>query len=348
MKKKRMATAILTAAMVLSAVPTAFAADNITVTVDGQKVIFEDQQPVNINGRVMVPVRAVAEKMGWEVSFEKFPGNTVVDGKFQEESHAFMVKNVDEIASVSRSFGYLTNITIEKGTIISGSNAGYGDEKALVAKPVVQNGRTLLGIRDIAEGLYANVEWDGATKTVAITTKPVEQFPDYDKLTAYIADYRKMLDETSVEEEIEKKQEQEKTVEVDSSQYAEEILRLVNEEREKVGVDPLELDDTLTKAANIRAEEITKVFDHTRPNGESYRSLLEEMGVDISCTGENINGGSFDKPSSAMELWMSSKGHRQNILNPDFNYIGVGYVIESESNGVFDDATSRWVQIFRK
>ena len=63
MKKKRMVTALLTTAMVFGAVPTAFAADNITVTVDGQKVSFGDQQPVNINGRVMVPVRAVAEKM---------------------------------------------------------------------------------------------------------------------------------------------------------------------------------------------------------------------------------------------------------------------------------------------
>ena len=75
MKKKRMVTALLTTAMVFGAVPTAFATDNITVTVDGQKVSFGDQQPVNINGRVMVPVRAVAEKMGWDVSFEKYSPN---------------------------------------------------------------------------------------------------------------------------------------------------------------------------------------------------------------------------------------------------------------------------------
>ena len=85
MKKKRMVTALLTTAMVFGAVPTAFAADNITVTVDGQKVSFGDQQPVNINRRVMVPVRAVAEKMGWDVSFEKYSTNDspVVNGRFQ-------------------------------------------------------------------------------------------------------------------------------------------------------------------------------------------------------------------------------------------------------------------------
>lgn len=42
MKKKRIMTALLTTAMVFGAVPTAFAADNITVTVDGQKVSFGD------------------------------------------------------------------------------------------------------------------------------------------------------------------------------------------------------------------------------------------------------------------------------------------------------------------
>lgn len=59
--KKRLA-AILAATMVLGTVPCAFAADQITVTVDGEKVNFEDQQPVNIDGRIMVPIRDVAEK----------------------------------------------------------------------------------------------------------------------------------------------------------------------------------------------------------------------------------------------------------------------------------------------
>ena len=98
MKKKRMVTALLTTAMVFGAVPTAFAADNITVTVDGQKVSFGDQQPVNINGRVMVPVRAVAEKMGWDVSFEKYSTNDspVVNGRFQEYNHVSLNKTVKE------------------------------------------------------------------------------------------------------------------------------------------------------------------------------------------------------------------------------------------------------------
>ena len=177
MKKKRIMTALLTTAMVFGAVPTAFAADNITVTVDGQKVSFGDQQPVNINGRVMVPVRAVAEKMGWDVSFEKYSTNDspVVNGRFQEYNHVSLNKTVKEDKDLDRKYLYFTTITIEKKTIISGSSGHLEEEKALVADPVVKNGRTLLGIRDLANGLNADVQWDGARKEVKLTTKPVEQ-----------------------------------------------------------------------------------------------------------------------------------------------------------------------------
>lgn len=349
---KKIMSIVLAAVLSLGIIQSAFAIDNITVTIDGEEVVFDDQQPVNINGRVMVPVRAVAEQMGWEVSFEKYPGNTIVDGHFQEESHVFMMKNVDEIASVNRKFGYLTNITLERGTILSGSNAGYSPEEDLVAKPVVQNGRTLLGIRDIAEGLYADVRWDGATKTVIITTKPVEQFPNYDKLMEYIDEYRGVVKEqnenTAAALEAEKNSEVKlkEAVEEARSGYVDEMLRLVNKEREEAGIAPLELDDTLTKAASIRAKEICEVFDHTRPNGENFRSILKEMGTSTSYVGENINRGTFESPESAMKLWMSSETHRSNILNPNYKYIGIGYTFESESNGVFDDTISNWVQIF--
>ena len=137
----------------------------------------------------------------------------------------------------------------------------------MVADPVVKNGRTLLGIRDLANGLNADVQWDGARKEVKLTTKPVEQYPNYDKLLKYIEEYRKAVGEqTDKQKEQQEQQKQEKVDVTNESSYAEQMLRLVNEEREKVGVSPLELDSTLTAAAQIRAKEIIEVFDHTRPN----------------------------------------------------------------------------------
>ena len=351
MKKKRMVTALLTTAMVFGAVPTAFAADNITVTVDGQKVSFGDQQPVNINGRVMVPVRAVAEKMGWDVSFEKYSTNDspVVNGRFQEYNHVSLNKTVKEDKDLDRKYLYFTTITIEKKTIISGSSGYLEEEKALVADPVVKNGRTLLGIRDLANGLNADVQWDGARKEVKLTTKPVEQYPNYDKLLKYIEEYRKAVgDQTDNQKEQQKEQQQEQQKQEeaavkDESSYADAVIRLINEERKKAGLNPLEKNEKMMSAAAVRAEEINEVFGHTRPNGKACRTVLEELGYEGDYAGENIAGGQ-KTPEKAVQAWLNSEGHRNNALNPNAKYTGVGFL--HKVNGSY--TYYNWVQIFAR
>ena len=350
MKKKRMVTALLTTAMVFGAVPTAFAADNITVTVDGQKVSFGDQQPVNINGRVMVPVRAVAEKMGWDVSFEKYSTNDspVVNGRFQEYNHVSLNKTVKEDKDLDRKYLYFTTITIEKKTIISGSSGHLEEEKALVADPVVKNGRTLLGIRDLANGLNADVQWDGARKEVKLTTKPVEQYPNYDKLLKYIEEYRKAVGEQTdnqkeQQKEQQEQQKQEEAAVKDESSYADAVIRLINEERKKAGLNPLEKNEKMMSAAAVRAEEINEVFGHTRPNGKACRTVLEELGYEGDYAGENIAGGQ-KTPEKAVQAWLNSEGHRNNALNPNAKYTGVGFL--HKVNGSY--TYYNWVQIFAR
>src|SRR5699024_11837314 len=67
--------------------------------------------------------------------------------------HIMIQKNVDVGKDLGRNFIYLTNITMETNSILVGNSGYYAEEEKLKATPVVQNGRTLLGVRDIAEGL---------------------------------------------------------------------------------------------------------------------------------------------------------------------------------------------------
>lgn len=352
MKKKRMMTALLTTAMVFGAVPTAFAADNITVTVDGQKVSFGDQQPVNINGRVMVPVRAVAEKMGWDVEWFTYYGNTVVDGQFQQE-HDIVLKNIVKKSDTYWA-GYQTNINIEHQTRSSriDGKTPYQTKEAPVTVPIATiNGRTLLGIRDIAECTYSDIKWDSASQTVQITTKPVEQFPKYSDVLEY-ANIRegdtKRLQTESEETNLknnknqQEQQKQEEAAVTDESSYADEVIRLVNKEREKAGLSSLEANKELTSAAEVRAKEISKVFGHTRPDGNSFNTAAKEAGFDGDYIGENIAGGRMT-PADVVEGWMNSEGHRKNILRPEYNYIGVAYLHKSNS-----EYGRYWVQIFAR
>ena len=120
--------------------------------------------------------------------------------------------------------------------------------------------------------------------------------------------------------------------------YAEKIVNLVNAERRKAGVAELKMDPGLMTAANKRSKEISESFSHSRPDGRECFSVLNEVSLPIYyAAGENIAYG-YPSPEAVMNGWMNSPGHRGNILDPDFKYIGVGVYEEY--------AMLYWTQIF--
>ena len=125
---------------------------------------------------------------------------------------------------------------------------------------------------------------------------------------------------------------------VSLAEYAEAVVRLVNQERAKAGLDSLSVNQAAAAAANVRAREIEGAFSHTRPNGRSYSTALKEQGASYRAAGENIAYGQRSA-EQVMEGWMNSSGHRANILNAQYTAIGVG-VYRSASG------TLHWVQLF--
>ena len=121
-----------------------------------------------------------------------------------------------------------------------------------------------------------------------------------------------------------------------SSSFISRVVELCNEQRAANGIGPLTEDATLDSKAAIRAGETVTKFDHTRPDGSSCFSVLDD--VEWSAVGENIAAGQ-PTPEEVVECWMNSDGHRANILNPSFNKIGVGYATGG-------DYGSYWVQLF--
>lgn len=123
--------------------------------------------------------------------------------------------------------------------------------------------------------------------------------------------------------------------------YEQEVLRLVNVEREKRGLNPLKWDSELSKAARFKSEDMRdhNYFDHESPTFGSLENLLGFFKISYSSAGENLAGGLFH-PEDAVEGWMNSPGHRENILNPQFTHLGVGY---ADGDGYF---LAYWTQIF--
>lgn len=125
----------------------------------------------------------------------------------------------------------------------------------------------------------------------------------------------------------------------DSDQaYIRQVIELVNEERAKRGLSPVTEDSGVSAAAAVRAQEITRSFSHTRPDGTSYNTVLNQSGVSYMGSGENIAYGQ-QTPAAVMNGWMNSQSHRDNILNGNYSKIGVGYY--ENAGGV-----KYWVQLF--
>lgn len=109
--------------------------------------------------------------------------------------------------------------------------------------------------------------------------------------------------------------------------YEREVVRLVNLERAKAGLSPLEYDWQLSRVARYKSEDMqkNKYFSHTSPTYGSPFNMMKSFGISYKTAGENIARG-YQTPSAVVNGWMNSKGHRANILNSSFTHIGVGYV----------------------
>ncbi|MET8561492.1 CAP domain-containing protein [Streptomyces flaveolus] len=103
-----------------------------------------------------------------------------------------------------------------------------------------------------------------------------------------------------------------------------QVLKLVNDERAKVGCSPLAANSSLTKLAEAFSDDMAArgYFDHTDPDGRTPWDRAGTAGI-TDLGGENIARGQADA-AAVMAAWMGSPGHRANILNRDFKTLGVG------------------------
>jgi uncharacterized protein YkwD len=110
------------------------------------------------------------------------------------------------------------------------------------------------------------------------------------------------------------------------------IFDKTNVERSKAGFKNLILTTDLTRVSQQHTKNMCEknIFQHeSNKLPEGWRTLIDRMKiVQVNSGAENIALRTFDKPeywsSAIVKGWMESKGHKKNILNPEFKYIGLG------------------------
>lgn len=113
--------------------------------------------------------------------------------------------------------------------------------------------------------------------------------------------------------------------------YAYKVLDLVNKERKAKDLSSLTLDPVLMDAAMVRAGELVLLFSHTRPNSGNCITASSYIRAENAAEGAT-------SPEDAVDSWMNSPGHKQNILTSSYKTLGVGCIKY--------DGRYYWIQCF--
>lgn len=109
------------------------------------------------------------------------------------------------------------------------------------------------------------------------------------------------------------------------------VLDLMNEERDNVGVAPMQWSPILALTAYDKLQEMEKqhTFRHVLPDKKPFVEIIFSGGYPtrnadgtIVSAGENLSCG-YETPESMIRAWMNSEGHRRNILEPRYTEAGI-------------------------
>lgn len=120
--------------------------DTIKIKIDGE-YITPDSDPVIVNDRTLVPIRAVAEKLGFIVDWDP-------------EERIVLINNEKVLLLFEIDNPYMLEVYFDKQ-----------EGKELDVAPTIMNDRTYLPLRAVGEALGCDVDWDASTRTVIINSK---------------------------------------------------------------------------------------------------------------------------------------------------------------------------------
>lgn len=108
---------------------------------------------------------------------------------------------------------------------------------------------------------------------------------------------------------------------------AQKVLDQTNQERSKLGLPVLKYNSLLSQSATQKAQDMftNNYWAHTSPSGTSPWNFFKNVDYKYSIAGENLARDFYDT-ESLLKAWMNSPTHKENIINPKYQEIGIGVV----------------------
>lgn len=104
------------------------------------------------------------------------------------------------------------------------------------------------------------------------------------------------------------------------------VLDATNAERRGSGQSELKLNDLLSRAASVKAQDMASrnYWSHNTPENTPPWNFVRATGYDAPKLGENLAAGFVDAHST-VKAWMASPSHRDNLLDPTYSQVGFGF-----------------------
>ena len=332
-------------------IPNVIRADNpITVTVDGQPVAFVDQEPVIIDGYVLAPVRGVFAQMGFTVNWNSVQRTAILSMDdtviiIPIAGNTFTVNGATVIPPVpQRVINGRLMLPLRAIAEAVGGRADW-DSTNRVAM-IILNGEAPEAMpTPTPEATPATTPTPAPqvtptpmpTPTPVPTPSPVTAptpvptpTPTPEPATDRMVIPNRRLTADEIAQWIE-----EYDAQGGPNAFELEVLRLVNEERAQAGVNPLSMNMSMMMAARFKSQSMVDLgyFSHTSPVYGQFNNIAQVL-FNIDVWAENLAMGQRS-PETVVNSWMTSPGHRANILNTRYTEIGIGYF------------EGRWTQKFR-
>jgi uncharacterized protein YkwD len=106
-----------------------------------------------------------------------------------------------------------------------------------------------------------------------------------------------------------------------------QLINTTNEYRQTLDLDTLKPNPRLTQAAVNKAYDLltNQYFEHTSPDGKKFSQWIKDVNYNYFYVGENL-AIDFDSNETIFQAWLDSPTHRENIIKPQYQEIGVAVV----------------------
>lgn len=114
---------------------------------------------------------------------------------------------------------------------------------------------------------------------------------------------------------------------INSNISTQQIINETNKKRAEKGLPQLRENQNLSQAAYLKAQNMFEenYWAHFSPSGKDPWKFILSSGYKFSYAGENL-AKNFYNSEDAVDAWMNSPSHRENILNPQYQDIGIAVV----------------------